>query len=220
MSGTADLQFWSTAVSGVLSSSLARCHRILRVRLRFQQSNLQQKNSVYIEFADTASADAALASPPLQPGSSSKRLECLHKQDYEKQQRSFVQSSSLGTSTGKRKQGSADSTGDNAGHFSVDLERSRTRRKSTPDKTKQIDELQGALQKEQAESARLREIAKQVGLHCNSEMFCFCSTVPSSFAVTSNRCWSIWQHVRKLSICRLNRKRLKLSTRQNWLRAN
>lgn len=155
---------WSTGLSGVLSSSLARCHRILRVRLRFQQSNLQQKNSVYIEFADTASADAALASPPLQPGSSSRRLECLHKQDYEKQQRSFVQSSSLGTSTGKRKQGSADSTGDNAGHFSVDLEQSRTRSKRTSDKAKQIDELQGALQKEQAESARFREIAKQVGM--------------------------------------------------------
>ena len=140
------------------------CHRILRVRLRFQQSNLQQKESVYIEFADKSSADAAVASPPLQPGSSSKRLECLHKRDYEKQQRSFVQTSSLGTSTGKHKQGSADSTGDNAGDFSVDLEQSRKRSKTTSDKAKQIEELQVAVQKEQAESARLREVAKRVSM--------------------------------------------------------
>lgn len=140
------------------------CHRILRVRLRFQQSNLQQKDSAYIEFADTASAAAAVASSPLQPGSSSKRLECLHKHDYEKQQRSFVQTSSLGTSTGKRKQGSADSTGDNAGNFNVDLEQSRKRSKSTSENEKQVGELQVALQKEQAESARLREVAKQVSM--------------------------------------------------------
>lgn len=140
------------------------CHRILRVRLRFQQSNMQQKDSVYIEFAEVASADAAVASPPLQPGASSKRLRCLHKQDYEKQQRGFAQTSSLGTSTGKRKQGSADSTGDNAGDFSVNLEQPRKRSKSTSDKAKQVDELQVALQKEQAESARLREVAKLVSM--------------------------------------------------------
>lgn len=154
---------WSAAVSGILSSPLV-CLRILRVRLRFQQSNLQQKDSVYVEFADIASADAAVASPPLQPGSSSQRLECLHKKDYEKQQRGFAQTSSLGTSTGKRKQGSADSTGDNAGDFSVNLEQSRKRSKGSSDKAKQVDEMQVALQKEQAESARLREVAKQVSM--------------------------------------------------------
>ncbi|KAL3131756.1 hypothetical protein ABBQ38_007475 [Trebouxia sp. C0009 RCD-2024] len=135
--------------------------RILRVRLRFQQSNLQQKDSAYVEFADTASADAAVASPPLQPGSSSKALECLHKQDYEKHQRSVLQSISAGTSTGKRKQGSADSTGDNAGDFGMDLEQLRKRSKTTSDKAKQIHELQVALQKEQAASAQLKEVTKQ-----------------------------------------------------------
>ena len=132
------------------------------MRLRFQQSNLQQKDSVYIEFADAASADAAVAVPPLQPGSQSKRLECLLKQDYEKQQGSFPQSGSIGTSTGKRKQGSADSIEDNAVNFSSDQSHSRKRSKVITDQAKQIDELQAALQKQQAESAHQREIAKQV----------------------------------------------------------
>lgn len=103
-----------------------------------------------------------MAAPPLQPGSSSKRLECLHKQDYEKQQRSFPQSGSLGTSTGKRKQGSADSTGDNAVDFSTNQDQSRKRKKIIADQAKQIEELQSTLQKEQAEISRLREIVKQV----------------------------------------------------------
>ena len=46
----------------------------------------------------------------------------------------------------------------------MDLEHSRKRSKDTIDKAKQVDELQSALQKEQAESARLREVAKQVGM--------------------------------------------------------
>lgn len=140
-------------------------HRILRVRLRFQQSNLQQKDSVYVEFADTASADAAVASPPLQPGSSSKLLECLRKKDYEQHQRSVLQSSSLGTSTGKRKQGSADSTGDNAGDFGMDQEHFRKHSKTTSGKAKQIGKLQVALQKEKAESAHLKEVTKQVHIY-------------------------------------------------------
>ena len=144
------------------NSQSLQCHRVLRVRLRFQQSNLQQKDSVYIEFADTVSADAAVAAPPLQPGSSSKRLECLHKQDYEKQQRTFPQSASLGTSTGKRKQGSADSTGDNAADFSTDQDQSGKRKKTIADQAKQIDKLQTSLQKDQAEISRLREAVKQV----------------------------------------------------------
>lgn len=208
---------------------------ILRVRLRFQQSNLQQKDSVYIEFADTASAAAAVASPPLQPGSSSKRLECLHKQEYEKQQHSFLQTSSLGTSTGKRKQGSTDSTGDNAANFGMDMEQSRKRSKISVDKAKRIDELQLALQKEQAESARLRAVAKQV---CRGSSIAMSVSSDYQISAYSKACTWLVKRIAYLeyvlssiidcfiqldwglSICRLNRKRLKLSTRQNKHRAN
>ena len=119
---------------------------------------------MYIEFADTASADAAVANPPLQPESSTKQLECLHKQDYEKQQQTFVQSSSLGTSTGKRKQGSADSTGHDGKVPHADHEQSQKRKKLVADQAKQIDKLQSEIANEQLESARLRELAKQVGI--------------------------------------------------------
>ncbi|KAL0041431.1 hypothetical protein WJX79_003098 [Trebouxia sp. C0005] len=135
--------------------------RITKVRLRFQQSNLQQKDSVYIEFESSADADTAVNSPPLQLGSTSDRLECLHKHDYEQQQRSFPQSSSLGTSTGKRKQGSADSVQDNAANLGSDHEESRKRRKLAAAHAKQIDELQAALKREQAQIETLKEAAKK-----------------------------------------------------------
>ena len=138
------------------------CCRIIRVRLRFQQSNLQQKDSVYIEFEKSADADAAVASPPLQLGSYSERLECLHKRDYEQQQRSFPQTSSLATSTGKRKQGSADSVEDNAADLTEDQEQSRKRKKLSAAQAKQIDDLQAALKQEQAQIEHLREAAKKV----------------------------------------------------------
>jgi len=98
----------------------------------------------------------------LQLGSTSERLECLHKQDYEQQQRSFPQSSSLGTSTGKRKQGSADSVQDNAANLGSDHEDSRKRRKLAAAQAKQMDELQAALKREQAQTETLKEAAKTV----------------------------------------------------------
>lgn len=140
------------------------CRRITKVRLRFQQSNLQQKDSVYIEFESSADADTAVSNPPLQLGSTSERLECLHKQDYEQQQRSFPQSSSLGTSTGKRKQGSADSVQDNAANLGSDHEESRKRRKLAAAQAKQMDELQAALKREQAQTETLKEAVKTVRL--------------------------------------------------------
>lgn len=133
--------------------------------MRFQQSNLQQKDSVYIEYENSADADAAVSNPPLQLGSTSERLECLHKKDYELQQRSFPQSSSLGASTGKRKQGSADSVEDNAATLPTDQEDSRKRKKFAAAQAKQIDELQAALRHEQAQTEILKEAAKQVGSH-------------------------------------------------------
>lgn len=134
--------------------------RITKVRLRFQQSNLQQKDSVYIEFESSADADTAVSNPPLQLGSTSERLECLHKRDYEQQQRSFPQSSSLGTSTGKRKQGSADSVQDNAANLGSDHEDSRKRRKVAAAQAKQMEELQAALKLEQAQTETLKATAE------------------------------------------------------------
>ncbi|DBA98353.1 TPA: hypothetical protein ACH3X3_012370 [Trebouxia sp. C0006] len=134
--------------------------RITKVRLRFQQSNLQQKDSVYIEFESSADADTAVSNPPLQLGSTSDRLQCLHKRDYEQQQRSFPQSSSLGTSTGKQKQGSADSVQDNAANLGSDHEESRKRRKLAAAQAKQMDELQAALKREQAQTETLKEAVK------------------------------------------------------------
>lgn len=140
------------------------CHRIIRVRLRFQQSNLQQKDSVYIEFADAAGANAAIADPPLQLGSTSNRFECMHKEDYAQQQQSFPQTSSLATSTGKRKQGSADTVADNAADLTANKEKSIKRKKLEVAQAKEIDELQAALKQEQAQNAQLKEGSKQVGL--------------------------------------------------------
>lgn len=140
------------------------CCRITKVRLRFQQSNLQQKDSVYIEFESSADADTAVSNPPLQLGSTSERLQCLHKRDYEQQQRSFPQSSSLGTSTGKQKQGSADSVQDNAANLGSDHEESRKRRKLAATQAKQMDELQAALKREQAQTDNLKEAVKTVRL--------------------------------------------------------
>jgi len=150
------------------------CRRITKVRLRFQQSNLQQKDSVYIEFESSADADTAVSNPPLQLGSTSERLQCLHKRDYEQQQRSFPQSSSLGTSTGKRKQGSADSVQDNAANLGSDHEESRKRRKLAATQAKQMDELQTALKREQAQTETLKEAIKTVRLTISwAQCLCF-----------------------------------------------
>ncbi len=158
------------------------CRRITKVRLRFQQSNLQQKDSVYIEFESSADADTAVSNPPLQLGSTSDRLQCLHKRDYEQQQRSFPQSSSLGTSTGKQKQGSADSVQDNAANLGSDHEESRKRRKLAAAQAKQMDELQAALKREQAQTETLKEAVKMVRLtiswaQCQSISWAQCQSI-------------------------------------------
>ena len=169
------------------------CRRITKVRLRFQQSNLQQKDSVYIEFESSADADTAVSNPPLQLGSTSDRLQCLHKRDYEQQQRSFPQSSSLGTSTGKQKQGSADSVQDNAANLGSDHEESRKRRKLAAAQAKQMDELQAALKREQAQTETLKEAVKMVRLtiswaQCQSISWAQCQSI--SWAQCQSISWA------------------------------
>ena len=132
---------------------------VLRVRLRYQQSNLQQKDSVYVEFASAASADAAVADPPMQLDSTSSKLQCIHKNAYEQQQQNLPQTSSRATSTGKRKQASSDSA-----EGATEDEKAKRRKKQIAAQKQVIEELQSKLQQEQEQTAKLRDALTQVTL--------------------------------------------------------
>lgn len=144
---------------------VACCCSVLRVRLRYQQSNMQQKDSVYVEFASTASADAAVADPPPQLNSVDKKLQCIHKRVYEQQQQSLPQASSLATSAGKRKPASSNSIG-----AAAEDEKSKRRKRQIIAQQQTIEELQTKLQQEQEQSSQLRAALQQVG-SCQSQNF-------------------------------------------------
>lgn len=130
---------------------------VSRVRLRYQQSNLQQKDSVYVEFESAASAAAAVADSPLQLNSSSSKLQCIHKSAYEKQQQNLPQTSSRATSAGKRKQASSDSVED-----ATEDEKAKRRKKQIAAQKQIIEELQSKLQQEQEQTAKLKTALSQV----------------------------------------------------------
>lgn len=127
------------------------------MRLRYQQSNLQQKDSVYVEFATAASAHAAVAAPPMQLNSASSKLQCIHKNAYDQQQQSLPQTSSRATSGGKRKQGSSDSVED-----ASEADRTKRHKKQIAAQKQTIDELQSKLKQEQKQTAQLKTAVTQV----------------------------------------------------------
>lgn len=131
--------------------------RVLRVRLRYQQSNLQQKDSVYVEFASAASADAAIADPPLQLNSATSKLHCQHKNAYEQQQQNLPQTSSRGTSAGKRKQGSSDSVED-----ATDADSAKRHKKQIAAQKQTISELESKLKEQQQQTTHLKTAVTQV----------------------------------------------------------